>query len=185
VNDAPSDARLLERIRNSDMEAFRILFELYHPVLFRHVLFQTRQSDTAHDIAQETFIRVWEHRRKLDPRLSFPAYIIRISGNLVRDDFRRRKRREKLDPEIPLPGRSDEDDPLGALETTMLEEELGTVVENLPERCRAVFLLSRIEEKTNREIAGMLGISIRTVEHQISHALNVIRKKLGRHLRRP
>jgi RNA polymerase sigma-70 factor (ECF subfamily) len=164
------------------MEAFRILFERYQPLLFRHLLFQTRQADAAHDIVQETFIRVWDHRRKLDPRLSFPAYIMRISGNLVRDDFRRRKRRERLEAEIPVPGGSEGEDPSRALETTILEEELSVAIERLPDKCRTVFLLSRIEGKPNREIATMLGISVRTVEHQINHALKVIRKRLRRHL---
>jgi RNA polymerase sigma-70 factor (ECF subfamily) len=178
VNDTPTDARLLERVRNSDMEAFRILFERYQPILFRHALFQTRQSDAAHDIVQETFIRVWEHRRNLDPRLSFPAYIMRISGNLVKDDLRRRKRRERLDVEIPVPTPSEAEDPLRALEKTILEDEISIVIDRLPDKCREVFLLSRVQGMPNREIAGILGTSVRTVEHQINHALKVIRKRL-------
>jgi RNA polymerase sigma-70 factor, ECF subfamily len=179
VNEPPTDTALLERIRDSDTEAFRILFEQYQPLLFRHVFFQTREADAAHDIVQETFIRVWDHRRSLDPLLSFPAYILRISGNLVLDEYRRRKRREKLDPEIFPHGKTEEDDPLKALEGTLLEEELAIVIGRLPDRCRAVFLLSRIEGKSNREIALMLGISVRTVEHQINHALKAIRKRLA------
>jgi RNA polymerase sigma-70 factor (ECF subfamily) len=151
-------------------------------MLFRHVLFQIRSADAAHDIVQETFIRVWEHRKGLDPRGSFPAYIMRISINLVRDESRRRKRRERLDADIARPAGSSEGDPLRALEATVLEEELTGVISGLPEKCRTVFLLSRIEGKSNREIALMLGTSVRTVEHQISHALDVIRKRLSRHL---
>ena len=182
MNETLTDARLLERVRKSDIEAFRMLFERYQPILFRHVLFQTRQSDAAHDIVQETFIRVWDHRRRLDPRLSFPAYIMRISGNILKDDLRRRKRRERLDVEIPVPAPSEAEDPFRALEMTILEDELSVVVDKLPDKCREVFLLSRVQGMPNREIAGILGTSVRTVEHQINHALKVIRKRLRRHL---
>lgn len=183
VNDPHTDARLLERVKESDREAFRLLFEKYQPLLFRHVLFQTRESDSAHDVVQETFIRVWDHRRTLDPRLSFLAYLTRISGNLVKDDLRRRKRHEKLDAELPVPGPSGAEDPLRYLEATMLEENLSSAIGRLPGKCRTVFVLSRIDGRPNREIAGMLGISVRTVEHQITHALKVIRRRLARYLR--
>lgn len=66
----------------------------------------------------------------------------------------------------------------------MLEDDLTSAIEKLPGKCRTVFVLSRIDGRPNREIAGMLGISVRTVEHQINHALKVIRKRLGRYLRR-
>jgi RNA polymerase sigma-70 factor (ECF subfamily) len=185
VDYTSSDSALLERVRKSDFQAFRTLFEHYQPILFRHVLFQVRGSDAAHDIVQETFIRVWEHRTSLDPRLSFAAYITRISGNLLRDDARRRKRRERRDAEMLLRGGAPGEDPAQALERVRLEEELSRIIGRLPERCRAVFLLSRIEGTPNLEIARMLGISVRTVEHQINHALKVIRKRLGRYMRNP
>jgi RNA polymerase sigma factor (sigma-70 family) len=96
-----------------------------------------------------------------------------------------------------LRGGAPGEDPERALEASSLEEELSRNVGKLPERCRAVFLLSRIigrlpercravfllcriEGRPNLEIARMLGISVRTVEHQINHVLKVIRKRLGR-----
>jgi RNA polymerase sigma-70 factor, ECF subfamily len=167
------------------MEAFRVLYEQYQPILFRHVLFQTRDADASHDIVQETFIRVWEHRARIDPRLSFPAYLMRISGNIIRDESRRRRRRDMLGAEIGQPETSESDDPLNALDARMLEEELTAAITDLPDKCRAVFLLSRIEGKSNGEIATMCGTSVRTVEHQISHALDVLRKCLSRHLEKP
>jgi len=162
------------------MEAFRLLYKQYQPMLFRYILFQTRSADAAHDIVQETFIRVWEHRKRIDPSLSFPAYIMRISGNLLRDEARRRQRHERLDAEIAAAGSAGGENPLQELEASMLDEKLGEAIAGLPDRCRAVFLLSRIEGKSNHEIARLLGISVRTVEHQISHALNVLRKHLSR-----
>ena len=174
-----ADIQLLERVRDSDVEAFRMLFDRYQPIVFRQLLFQTREAELAHDIVQETFLRIWERRSTLNPQLSFLAYTFRISGNLVRDAIRRRKTRERLDSTLPPPSLSEGDDPAEALQLVILEEKLIAIInEELPEKCRRIFLLSRFEGKSNREIADLLGLSVRTVEHQINHALKVIRKEL-------
>ncbi len=179
VEEKTADSQLLERVRDSDVEAFRSLFERFQPIVFRQVLFQTRQADASHDIVQETFVRIWEHRAKLKPHLSFLAYALRISGNLVRDDARHRTTRERLQGAVPPPSLSEGDDPGEALQLTMLEERLIAIInEELAEKCRRIFVLSRFEGKSNREIADLLGLSVRTVEHQINHALKVVRRKL-------
>ena len=179
MNEPQTDALLLEQVRQSGEDAFRILFERYHGILFRHVLFLTRDADTAHEIVQETFVRIWVHRRRIDSRGTFAAYAFRISDNLVRDAARREKRKERLDVLVASSGPDASYDPDIALEHDLLEERLRKAVEELPDRCRSVFLLSRIEGKSNREIAGLLGTSVRTVEHQVSHALRALRKTLG------
>jgi len=179
VQDLSTDTQILEGVRDSNLEAFRTLFERYQPVVFRHALFRTRDTDLAHDIVQETFIRIWEHRLSLRPHLSILGYALRISENLIRDTFRRRKTRQRLEVEIPLPSMSVGDDPGEALQLAMLQEKLVAIINGgLPERCRMVFLLSRFEGKSNREIAGLLGLSVKTVENQINHALKVLRKKM-------
>jgi len=159
-----------------------MLFERYQPIVFRHVLSQTGQTDLSHDIVQETFLRIWIHRSSLKPDLPFMAFALRISGNLARDAFRHRRTRERLERSIPPPALSEGDDPAEALQLTMLEERLTTIInEHLPERCRTIFLLSRVEEKTHREIADLLGLSVKTVENQIHHALKLIRRKIRTH----
>jgi RNA polymerase sigma-70 factor (family 1) len=180
VEERISDRELLERVKASDREAFRDLFGKYQPIVFRQVLFQTREADAAHDIVQETFLRIWERRGSLKPQLSFLAYALRISVNLVRDSARQRRTHERLENRIPPPARSERDDPEEALKLMLLQARLSAAVnDRLPEKCRTVFLLSRFERMGNREIAGHLGISVRTVEHQINRALKILRKELG------
>lgn len=183
VEHTVTDTVLLERVRESDIEAFRILFERYQPIVFRQALFRTGQIDVSHDIVQETFIRVWERRSFLNPRLSFLAYALRISGNLVLDAAKHKKVREKLQTSIPPPALSVGDDPSETFEMIALQERISTIInQNLAKRCRQIFLLSRFEGKTNKEIAAILRLSVRTVEHQIGHALKVLRKRLRGHL---
>ncbi len=164
------------------MQAFRTLFEQFQPGLFRHVLYEVRDADLAHDIVQETFIRVWQHRSRLKPHLPFFPYLLKISRNLVRDHFKYTNVRTKHEDDIPAPQKSRMDDPEAAFRVGALEEKIAKVVNSLPDRCRAVFLLSRIDGKSHSEIGEILGISPKTVENQIRHALLVLRRELAEYL---
>ena len=179
-----TDEQLLERTLASDEEAFRLLFEKYQPILFRAVLHRLRDVDTAHDIVQETFLRVWQHRTTLKPGLPFLPYIFRISNNLVLDHAKHKEVRRRLEADIPVPSSAAGDDPEDSLRVSMLEEKLSEVVwTKLPARCREVFLLSRLEEMSNSEISERLGISVKTVENQITRALKTLRRYLRRYAR--
>ena len=169
---------MLEQVKDSDVEAFRRLFERYQPILFRQVFFQTSETDQAHDIVQQTFISVWEHRKSIRSHLSFLAYILRISRNLVYDAVKHQKIRDRIDVTLPPPSKSELDDPAEALHLAVLQEKITSIINDLPWKCREIFLLSRFEGKTNQEIADSLQLSVRTVEHQISNALKVLRKHL-------
>jgi RNA polymerase sigma-70 factor (ECF subfamily) len=147
-----SDTQLLEKVKNSDMEAFQMLFNRYQPIVFRQVLFQTGQKDLSHDIVQETFIRVWEHRGSLTPHRSFLAYVFRISRNLIRDIVKHQKIRERVDGSLAPPALSEHDDPSEALQLAVLQERITDVInKDLPKRCRDIFLLSRFEGKSHQD----------------------------------
>ena len=174
-----TDDHLVDRLRASDEESFRVLFERYQPIVFRQALFQTHDSDTAHEVAQETFVRIWTRRASLRPGRSFLAYALRISGNIVRDMGRHRAMRERVASTIPTSSPSEGEDPAEAVQLAMLEEQVTAIInQELPTRCRAIFLLSRFEGMTHREIAELLGLKAKTVENQINHALRVLRKRL-------
>jgi len=174
-----TDSELLERVKASDADAFRVLFERYQPIVFRQVRYQLGESDAAHDVVQETFVRIWDRRYSLQPELSFLAFALRISGNLVRDAARHRAVREKTARDIPPPALSDGDNPEESLQRTMLEEHIATIIATrLPPRCREIFLLSRFEGKSHREIGELLQVSEKTVENQITRALRVLRRNL-------
>jgi RNA polymerase sigma factor (sigma-70 family) len=180
-----TDERLLTEVRSSGVEAFRQLFEKYQPALFRHLLTRLGgDADLAHDIVQETFVRVWEGRAKLRPHLALFPYLNKIGSNLARDHFKRSAVRMKhagaAGDALAPPGTGPEE----LLDGRALESEiLGIINTQLGERCRMIFLLSRMDGKTNAEIAETLGLSRKTVENQITHALKVLRRGLGRRSR--
>lgn len=174
-----SDEELVRQIHASDPEAFRQLFEKYQPIIFRQVVYMVRDVDAAHDIVQESFLRLWNHRLRLNTQLPILAYLFRISSNLVRDLARHNEVRRRHEEHLPPLHPSADDDPESALQLRMLEEMLSEVVRTrLPEKCRQVFLLSRVEGMSNNEISAHLGIAVKTVENQITRALRILRRHL-------
>ncbi|MBI4428910.1 MAG: sigma-70 family RNA polymerase sigma factor, partial [Ignavibacteriales bacterium] len=164
-----TDSSLIERVRTSDREAFRLLFEKYQPIVFRYVLHSLQDADSSHDIIQETFLRVWNHRLTLRPELPFLALLFRISRNLVRDHAKYDAVRRKLEADIPRLSATVSNGPEESLRSNILQERLSEAVRTkLPAKCREIFLLSRIEGMSNAEISRHLGISVKTVENQIT-----------------
>ena len=178
-----NEQQLLERVRFSDMEAFKILFEEFQPILFRYVLYRLRDEDLTHDIVQETFVRVWQHRSSLKPHLAFLPYLMRISGNLIRDYAKHARVHAQHYSDLPKPSPSLGDNPEHAVRFQLLEREIIRVVNTqLPDRCRSIFLLSRMEGKSNAEIATLLDVRVKTVENQLNRALKVLRRELREYL---
>ena len=174
---------LLEKVKNSDQKAFQKLFSDFHDTLFRFVTYRVKDSDLAEDITQETFFRVWKNRKSLIPKKSFFSLIARISTNLCYDHFRHIEVRNRHENQIPEYGKSHFDDPEAVNNAKILQDEIQKIVnDKLPDKCRSIFILSRIEGHSNPEIAEILGLSIRTVENQIYRALKVLKKNLKNYL---
>jgi RNA polymerase sigma-70 factor (ECF subfamily) len=173
------DNQLVELVKGSDKGAFRLLFEKYQPILFRNVLANVSDPDIAHDIVQETFVRVWNRRADLRANIPILAYLFRISRNLTVDHAKYHSTRVRLESSIPTASPSEGDDPLETLQLSMLEERLMEAIRlRLSARCREIFLLSRMEGMSNKEISERLGISLKTVESQITRALKILHKYL-------
>ena len=177
------ESLLLEKIKSSDKTAFKKIFYDYHDSLFRFVLYKIQDADIAEDITQETFLRVWKTRLKLRPNKSFFSLIARISTNLCYDYFRHAEVRQRHETLIPKNHdkrmNQPEEDVLGEA----LENEIQKIVDTeLPEKCRQIFILSRIEKLSNNEISGVLGISVRTVENQIYRAIKILKNQLKNYL---
>jgi len=177
------EKKLLEKVKNADTLAFKKLFHNYYDSLFRFVIYKTKDRDLAEDIAQETFLRVWKNREKITPDKSFFSLIARISTNLCYDHFRHTEVRNRHKNQIPDFAKSHYDNPQAMTDLEILQEKIQELVnKELPEKCRNIFLLSRIEGKTNAEIADVLSLSIRTVENQIYRALKILRKYLKNYI---
>jgi RNA polymerase sigma-70 factor (ECF subfamily) len=136
--------------------------------------------DKARDIVQDIFVRLFTDRHKLQITISLKAYLFKAVHNACLNQLNQHKVRSRHHDflAIDLPSTVDND----LIVMAELEEKIRTTVEQLPEQCRKIFCMNRYEGKKNGEIAAALGISIRTVETQISKALAILRSNLGEFL---
>lgn len=176
-----NDASLQKLFQSSPEQAIEVLFREYYTEVCRAVIRIIPDPVIAEDIAQEVFFELWRKREVLNITSSFGAYLRRAARNRSLNYIRDRK--INPEPEEKLPQASGfQADANQKLEAQDLQKVIDQVIENLPERCRLVFSLSRFEDMSYQEIADHLGISIKTVENQISKALRLLREALGSHL---
>ncbi len=178
-----NEVQLIQQVKSSDKGAFHQLFKKYHPVLFRFIVYRVKDEDLAEDIVQDTFLKIWNIRDTLDPSKSFFSLIAKIGTNLCYDHFRYQEVRVRHKDTIPKPRESYYDNPEAAHDLIVLRGVINKAVnEHLPEKCREVFILSRMEKLANKEIAAILGLSRRTVENQLYRALKILKKQLKNYL---
>ena len=174
------DEELLSELRNSDKSAYEVLFRKYYAPLFRQIWYRCKDRDLADDIAQESFVRIWIRRADLNPRLPLLPFLITISLNLLRDNQKHDAVALRHRESIPDPEASRDPGPDEQADANLLQERISEIVNrDLSEKCRSIFILSRVEGKDNAEIASLLSISTKVVENQLYHALKVLRRKLS------
>lgn len=169
------------RLLTNDRTVLQELFEAHYPSVCGAIHRLVGDRGMTEDLAQQVFIRFWEKREKINITTSPGAYLHRMAINEALAFLRSKKNRspEEITATTPMGSAPDvEQDVLQG----ELKEQILRAVNTLPPRCRAVFQLSRFEEMSYQEIADKLGISIKTVEHQIGKALRVMREQLKPYL---
>lgn len=158
--------------------AYYTLFERHWEQLYSNAVHILHNREIAKDVVQEVFLSFWENRGS-QPIQNVGGYLSRAAKFKALNEIRDNK--ANLHDEVEKATERSEGDhnPLDAEE---LQEQIVEVIQELPERCREVFVLSREEHLTNKEIANKLNLSQRTVETHISNALKHLRKKLPEHL---
>lgn len=174
----PSDRSLAERIRAGDSEAFSTLFQSTYPNLCALAARRVGSPEIAEELVQDVFLRIWERRQTLDPEQSVTRYLYRAARNAAMNHLKHRRVSERFQAQAS-PGvgssRVTPEDHLGYAELLEAAQE---AIEELPDRCREIFLLSRQSHLKYSEIAQLLGLSVKTVETQMGRALKALRTRL-------
>lgn len=176
-----SDQELLDLLKQDEDLAIELIFQRYYTYLCRVVYKVVPDAGLAEDLAQEVFFDLWRKRAQLRIESSLPAYLRRAVLNRTLNHLRDQKIRFS-DPDAAPPPLSRIAGAGQQLEQEELQELIDRAIDALPDRCRAVFMLSRFEELSYQEIADHLGISVKTVENQISKALKYLRQALKPYL---
>ena len=165
------------QITKSDREAFDRLFRALYPRLVHFGCRYLHNKSVASDIVQDAFVRLWEKRRELDPGRSVKAYIYQIVRNRSLNYIRDHSSETVGLEDYPMPDSDTEHNVNSTNETDQLMDKLEGWIDELPDRQREAFKLSRFEGLDHDEIAEVMEISSNTVNNHIVAALSKLKDR--------
>ena len=170
-------------LRRGKEEAFAYVFRMYYSPLLNYAGRILKDVEAANDVVQECFCRLYERRRELRKELQVRPYLYKSVYNACMDAIKHQKvesnyiNQELLDFYFSKVVETPE------AEQALLYEDLKGAIQDainkLPERCREIFVLSKVDGLSNKQIAEQLNISMKTVEAQMTTAFVRLRKELG------
>lgn len=170
---------LIKRIKNGDKKALDEVYYLYYGKIFHFCVSYLKDEDFASDVVQETFIKLWETRASLKSHTRLEALIFTITKNALISLFRKKSTEEKYLKYLGSCQISNNEGTEEMVNYELLQKEYEKLIPQLPPKRQKVFLLSRKEGLSNKEIAAQLGISEKTVENQLTQALAFFKKQFG------
>ena len=165
------------KIKEGSEEAFNKVFELYYSRLCYFADHILHDFDFSRSLVQEVFVDLWVNREKQEISGSLKSFLFSTVKNRALDVLKHRKVESKF-----LAYHSEKEETVSfqdLVEEAELNERINSAIQELPPRCRDIFILCRFEELKYSEIAERLNISVKTVEMQINIALKRMRQKLS------
>lgn len=174
--------------KKGDEKAFESIFDQYYNQIVGFCVQFIGDSDKAQSIAQEAFIKLWLNREKVEKVSGIKSFLYTASKSECLNVIRHKEvsnkyqnhqlqiKEEQLNREVLDSFEFD------SVEFSELERLIHKSIEDLPEKCRLVFLKSRMEDLTNKEIAEELNISVKAVEANMTRALKILKERLSDYL---
>lgn len=175
---------LLDRISKNDEKALQQLFELYGDGLLRFSVSIIKKKELAEEVVCDVFFQLWLQRKKISTIENIKAYLFTATKNTTINYLEKEKRvrfSSLDDISVTLP--IDEICPETELISAELRNAIEQAIQHLPERCKLIFSLAKIEQFKYKEIAQILGISVKTIDHQLTIALKKIGEAIEQHLK--
>ncbi len=183
MKNGTSNTELVKLLKKGDIAAFNDIYKMYCHKLHRFVLMYLKQDEDAEEIVQEVFVKIWESRSKIDIYASFESFLFTIAYNstisLLRKRMSENKSREYLKS---LQQIDSEDQVIDEIRFKELNHQIHSLLEQLTPRQREIFLLSREDGLTHKEIAEKLDISENTVNNHLVTILKFLKSHIDNSL---
>jgi RNA polymerase sigma-70 factor (ECF subfamily) len=172
---------LIDILKKGEKSAFEFLFRTYYNDLCKYAFKLVGNDTLAKDLVMDVFVKLWESSTKLNITSSLSGYLYQsVHNHCINYQTRIHNRFKGLDREtteklFALLEDGGAADPLGKINLSELRNKIEKSIDQLPEECRKIFIMSRTEEMSHKEIAQVLGISENTVKVQIYRALKKLR----------
>jgi RNA polymerase sigma-70 factor, ECF subfamily len=170
---------LIRRLKNDDKSALDEIFHYYYPRLYNFSKRILKIEDEIDDILQDVFLKIWINRNKINNPETFNSFIFTITKNALLNLIRSNINKQTFKEEFSRKVISAEYFTIDQIEFKEIQTAIDQIVSRLPEKRQKVFLLSRIEGLSNKEIAQKLNISEKTVEDHITHSIRFLKKSLS------
>lgn len=157
-------------------EEFKNIFDTHFKGVRNYIYYRSGDKDLATDLAQDAFMKIWEKRPELING-NIKALLFKIAGDLLVSNLRKRNLILRYKAMVVPEALSESPDEL--MHYTELLKNYESALENLPEKQRTVFLMSRLDGLKYQEIADSVGISLKAVEKRMNNALEYLRKAIG------
>ena len=175
MNRGDDITHLSKRIANDDQLAYRQLFIQFYNKLLRFVTGFTRNKELAEEIVSDVFINIWRRRANLEEIINLKLYLY-VSARNITFNYLKKLHREKMadldsidtEPEAPFA------DPGQAMITREMNLRLKAAIDELPPRCKLIFILVKEDGLSYKQAAKLLNLSVSTIDNQLSIALKKI-----------
>jgi RNA polymerase sigma-70 factor (family 1) len=158
-----------------EKEEFKTLFESHFEDVRRYVFYRSGDDEIATDVAQDTFMRIWEKQMTIDPK-TVKGLLFKIAGDLYITHYRKKQVTFNFFNTFQPSNKSTT--PEDELNFKELKKAYDTALKTMPEKQRTVFLMNRIDELKYKEIADHLGLSVKAIEKRMSQALDHLKTHL-------
>lgn len=179
--DITEDIELLKKLRGGDQLAFAQIYNLYRSKIYLYACNLCKSAETAEEVVQEVFIRIWQKKDQINPELNFDAYIRKITLNHVLNHLKKIARDKVLQEEVL----NYMDAIRHSTDDSLLEKELlktyDEAIALLPAQKKLIYQMSRNEDMTHEQIAEKLNISKNTVKNHMVVATKFIRSYVSKH----
>ncbi len=172
------ETEIIRRIRQGDEGQFESLFRSSYVSLVRYAKSLVRDHDTAEEIVQDLFFRLWQDREKIKIDSSLNGYLFRAIHNRCIHWINHNRVVMKHAREMTYKPTESTDNPSDIIQYKELQLKITKIIERLPERCGKIFYMNRFEGLKYSEIAKKLSVSVKTVEANMGRALKEFRRAL-------
>lgn len=180
--DSTAEKLLLIKLKEGSFQAFEKLYTMYSGKLYNFIMrLSSGNQYMAEEVVQSTFIRIWEVREKVDSDASFISFLCTIAKNLLMNMYQRQTVEYVYNEYLLKSGVDRDSQTEDAIDLRFLNDYIDSLAEELPAQRKKIFILSKRQNYTNKEIAEMMGISESTVATQLSLAVKFMREQLMKH----
>lgn len=176
----PNDKEVVEGLKGGKKTVIDQIYYAYHKRIYAFALSLLKSEEDALDMVHEVFVKLWIKRHDLEDNTKIEPLIFTITRNTVLSLFRKRASENKYYDQLANVTniQKNASNTEEQVNYTFLKEQVDQLVEQLPSKSQRVYLLSRENGLSNKEISQKLGIAEKTVEDHITKALTFLRKNL-------